>query len=334
MSSFKYLDLCSGIGGFHFGLDELECVLACDLNKDCRETYYRNFNMTSLSDIHDIKPNNLPEYDILCAGFPCQSFSSAGLKKGWDDPRANVYVKIIEIIRETRPKIVLLENVKNLLTIDSGNVIQKIKQDFDELRYNMSYQVLNIKNFNIPQNRERVFMIAINKDYIDRIFDFTKLRRKKATPTICDFLEDNIEHLYLSEDSYKLLDDDIKKEQKSGLIFSGYLNANLRKKGAKENTEHLSRVHKQPNRIYHIDGVHPTLSSSEISGRYYIQDNIGIRKMTLNECYKIMGFPDTFIKHTKNNQAYRQIGNSVCPKIINSIQRELKRQGFISSPNH
>ena len=121
------------------------------------------------------------------------------------------------------------------------------------------------------------------------------------------------------------------KKQSSGLIFCGYLKGNLRKKGAKDNTEHLSRVHKQPNRIYHINGVNPTLSSSEKSGRYYIYDEIGVRKLTIDECYKIMGFPDKYYKSNKISDCYSQIGNSVSPIIISNIKDELIKQNFIQN---
>ena len=111
-------------------------------------------------------------------------------------------------------------------------------------------------------------------------------------------------------------------------MFCGYIKGNIRTNGALPNTEHLSRVHKQPNRIYHINGVNPTLSSSESSGRYYIYDGIGVRTLTINECYKIMGF-DNFKLHEKKNCCYNQIGNSVCPVIIKNIKNELIKQQFI-----
>ena len=126
---------------------------------------------------------------------------------------------------------------------------------------------------------------------------------------------------YLEENKYVLLNSDKLKTQKSGLIFCGYLKGNLRKNGALPNTEHLSRVHKQPNRIYHINGVNPTLSSSEGSGRYYIYDEIGVRKLTIDECFKIMGFPENYILHNKSNVNYSQIGNAVSPVLIENIYK-------------
>ena len=117
--------------------------------------------------------------------------------------------------------------------------------------------------------------------------------------------------------------------QKNKKIFCGYLKGNLRKNGALPDTEHLSRVHKQPNRIYHINGVNPTLSSSEMSGRYYIYDGTGVRRLCINECFKIMGFPDNYKFHDKNNVNYHQIGNAVSPVLIENIYKELCSQHFI-----
>ena len=138
-NKLKFIDLCSGIGGFHFGLKKHECILACDINKFCRESYETNFNIKCKEDIFDLNVNELCNFDILCAGFPCQPFSSAGLKKAMKDDRSKVYDKILNIILEKQPKIVLLENVKNLLIINKGEVIKEIISDLEKLNYNVSY---------------------------------------------------------------------------------------------------------------------------------------------------------------------------------------------------
>jgi len=331
-NKLKFIDLCSGIGGFHFGLKKHKCVLACDINKLCRESYKTNFNIECKEDIFELNVKELCDFDILCAGFPCQPFSSAGLKKGMEDDRSKVYDKILKIIQEKQPKLVLLENVKNLLVMNKGEVIKKIASDLEKLNYNVSFSLLNTSNFGLAQNRERVYIVCINKTkYNNRSFDFTKLKNiniKKNLKDIIDF--SNTE--YLEKDKYVLLETDKLKTQRSGLIFCGYIKGNLRGKGAKPNTEHLSRVHKQPNRIYHVDGVNPTLSSSESSGRYHIYDGVGVRKLVPMECFKIMGFPDDYIFHNKKSVNYRQIGNSVSPIIIRSIHDELCRQDFIEDP--
>ena len=329
-NSFKFIDLCSGIGGFHFGLQPQKCVLACDINKYCRESYESNFDMKCHEDIFQLNEKELIDFDILCAGFPCQPFSSAGLKKGMNDVRSKVYDKLLSIIIEKQPKIILLENVKNLLVLDKGNVIKKIVSDLENINYNVSISLLNTANFGLAQNRERVYIVCTGKKYYNESFDFTVLNKIKKKCNLKDIIDFSNKE-YINADKYVLLRDEHIKIQKSGLIFCGYLKGNLRKNGALPNTEHLSRVHKQPNRIYHINGVNPTLSSSEGSGRYYIYDGIGVRKLSVIECFKIMGFPDSYKLHKKTNVNYNQIGNAVSPVIVQNIHNELCRQDFISN---
>lgn len=324
----KFIDLCSGIGGFHFGLKKHKCVLACDIDKRCRESYDKNFNIKCKEDIFDLNENELDDFDILCSGFPCQGFSISGLKKGMEDDRSKVYVKILKIISAKRPGIVLLENVKNLVVMNKGEVIKEIVSDLEKLNYSVSYSILNTANFGLAQNRERVYIVCTNNDKYKSHFNFNnldKMNKRTNLKNIIDFKNQE----YLEKDKYVLLQKEQIKTQKSGLIFCGYLKGNIRKNGALPNTEHLSRVHKQPNRIYHIDGVNPTLSSSETSGRYYIYDGIGVRRLTVKECFKIMGFPDNYSFHDKTSSNYSQIGNSVSPILIENIYNELCTQNFI-----
>lgn len=327
----KYIDVCSGIGGFHSGMVNHKCILACDINKACRESYKTNYNIECEKDIFDININNLDDFNILCAGFPCQPFSSAGLKKGLEDTRSKVYDKLLNIIEEKRPDILLLENVKNLLVINKGEVIKTIVSDLENLNYSVSYSILNTCNFGLAQNRERVYFVCLNKNiYGFSKFDFNKLVDMKIKRKLKDIIDFNNKN-YIPHDTYVLLKKEQLKEQKSGLIFCGYIKGSIRKKGTLVNTNHYSRVHRQPNRIYHINGVHPTLSSSESTGRYFIYDGVGVRKMNIKECFKIMGFPETYILHEKPKENYSQIGNSVSPILIGNINRELISQGFIQN---
>lgn len=327
MNKIKFIDLFCGIGGFHKGLHDYSCVFACDINKDCRDTYNKNYGIKPEGDIYDINIDLIPDHNILTAGFPCQPFSSAGKQKGLNDERSKVYNKLLEIITKKTPQIIILENVKNLLLIEKGEIFTKIKEDLSNLNYNISFSILNVSNFGLPQNRERLFIIGINRTYQDKYFSFNylnEIKNKKTLREIIDLSNNN----YLQNDKYMLIDKTQIIKQKSGLMFCGYIIGNIRKKGALPNTEHLSRVHKQPNRIYHINGVNPTLSSSETSGRYYIYDNKGVRSLSLDECYKIMGFDNFKMNNSKTN-CYNQIGNSVCPVIIKEIKNELEKQGFI-----
>ena len=156
----KFIDLFCGIGGFHKGFIDLNCVFACDINEQCRKTYHENYGILPFGDIYSINTTEIPNHNILCAGFPCQPFSSAGKKQGLEDDRSKVYNKLIEIINIKQPNIIVLENVKNLTIIDDGNIFKKIQDDLN-INYNITYSILNVSNFGLPQNRERIFIIGI-----------------------------------------------------------------------------------------------------------------------------------------------------------------------------
>ena len=142
-----------------------------------------------------------------------------------------------------------------------------------------------------------------------------------------DSLDKQGDFEFLSPTEYTLINNP--KQQESGLIFAGYRNKSIRKVGVRPGTEHLSRVHKQPNRIYSVYGIHPTLPSQESSGRYFIlTDDNRVRKLTINECWRIMGFPDTFIKVSSIGEQYKQLGNSVCVSMIQAVAQEIKNQLF------
>lgn len=333
--SVKFIDLFAGIGGFHTAickvLPDAQCVFACDIDEHARTTYQNNYNMLPHGDIKEVDVLSLPTFDMLCGGFPCQSFSVAQWKetKGFDDPRGTLFFELLKIVDAHKPKVVLLENVANLVRIDKGKAISKICDELVNRGYYVSYEVLNAKDFGVPQNRERVYIVGS----LLKQFDMSMLITKRSDIKLKDILDDNLpDNVWVSSDTYTLIEEQhIKTQPKSGLKFIGYMNGNLRKKGVVDNTEHLSRVHKQINRIYSTDGVHPTISASETSGRYYIYDSEQkkVRKLTINECYKLMAFPSSFQKHRNNSKAYHQIGNSVCVKVVETVIEEIIRQELL-----
>ena len=329
----KFIDLFAGIGGFHQALHNQKavCVFASEWDNKCRETYQTNFKHISpnlfsknhfAGDITKVNPNLIPNHDILCAGFPCQPFSISGKQKGFDDTRGTLFFNILEIIQIKKPKVVFLENVKHLVHHDNGNTLKVIIEQLKRLNYKANWQILNAKDFGLAQNRERIIIIASPIAY----FDFSKIKIQKEQ-TIKDIL-DKGKFEYLDPSEYTLLDKSLWKAQKSGLIFCGYRNKSIRTNGTRPNTEHLSRVHKQPNRIYHIDGTHPTLPSQETSGRFFIYDGIGVRKLTIDECYKLQGFSKDFQKNTQLSACYNQIGNSVAIPMIEEIYKQIMEQYF------
>jgi DNA (cytosine-5)-methyltransferase 1 len=330
----KFLDLFAGIGGFHIALDSLgwECVHACEINEYARQTYKDNFSRIFPSvlsdigfsnDITKIDTTNLKDFDVLCAGFPCQPFSICGIRRGFEDTRGTLFFNICEIIFHKNPRVVFLENVKHLLHHNNGRTLAVIIEALEDLGYNVSYGLVNAVNFGVPQNRERVIIIGSR----NKKFDFGKIKQQMNRPSLEEFLDSCGNFEYLDQEDYILLEN-TKMQKDSGLIFSGYRKKNIWKKGIRENTEHLSRVHRQPNRIYSVKGTHPTLPSQESSGRFFIYDNDKdvVRKMTLSECYRIMGFPNDYKINPVKSEAYKQIGNSVCVPMIKEIAKQLEKQ--------
>lgn len=239
-----------------------------------------------------------------------------------------MFFRVCEIIAAKKPSVIVLENVKYLLHHDKGKTLDVILYSLKDLGYQVNYQLLNSKDFGVPQNRERVIIIAAK----EKQFNFKKLKKISAIPKLKDFLckDDNFE--YLEPESYTLIEEPT--QQQSGLIFVGYRNnKSIWKKGVRPNTHHLSRVHHQPNRIYSVEGVHPTIPSQETSGRFfiYLPEENAVRKLTVKECYRIMGFPNDFKIHESLGEAYKQVGNSVCIPMVAEIAHQLKEQVLIGS---
>ena len=168
VDKLKFIDLCCGIGGFHYALKNLghECVMASDINEDCRINYEINHKIKPLGDLTKINIETIPNFDILCAGFPCQSFSKAGYQKGFEDKRGNIFFDICKIIEYHKPKYLILENVRNLASHDNGNTWKVIKENIDRLNY-YTYDIpiiLNTLYFGVPQSRERVVIMCKRKD--------------------------------------------------------------------------------------------------------------------------------------------------------------------------
>ncbi len=319
----KFIDLFCGIGGFRIGLERagMQNVFSCDIDEACRKTYFNNFGVLPESDIQKIDTSKIPNFDVLAAGFPCQPFSISGKKNGFDDVRGTLFFEILKIIKAKSPKVVILENVKHYIHHDKKRTLKTTLNSLKELGYKISFRVLNAKDFGVPQNRERLIIIGSKYDY----FDFSRLTTKKSKP-LRDFLKDKIDYEYLDKSEYTLIEKPVL--QSSGLIFVGYRNKNMHTNGVRPNTEHLSRVHRQPNRIYSIDGLHPTIPSQETSGRFfiYIPELDKVRKLSVLECYKIMGFPDDFIMHESKVHKYKQIGNSICIPMVQELGMQIMKQ--------
>ena len=330
-NGFSFFDMFAGIGGFHQALKRLggRCVGACEIDDKARNTYLANHNLPSAhfyKDIHDLSTKNIPDHDLLCAGFPCQPFSISGKKKAFQDKRSSVVDALFEFIRIKKPPMVMLENVKHIKHVNGGMVFEYIIQRLKENGYNVSYKLLNSRDFGVAQNRKRWIFVGVLSEARYKF----KLKEKSQT-ILSDVIEKKGQFDYLDE-PFTLITSP--KKQPSGLIFCGYRNKKIRKVGVRQGTEHLSRVHKQPNRIYSIDGVHPTIPSQESSGRFWILLKNGkVRKLTVKECFRLMGFDDNFVKPGTDGTLYVQIGNSICVPMVEAVSRSLlEHMGYLNVP--
>lgn len=182
----KFIDLCSGIGGFHYALKNvgMTCVMASEIDKDCVENYTKNHKLEPRGDLSEIDIDTIPPFDILCAGFPCQPFSKAGVQKGFKDSRGNIFFDICKIIDHHKPSYIILENVRNIATHDKGNTWNVIKDSLCELNYN-TYEkpvILNTLYFGVPQSRERVVIMCKRKD-LGELDDLPQLSKKNIKET-------------------------------------------------------------------------------------------------------------------------------------------------------
>jgi len=322
----RFIDLFSGIGGFRMGFEKagFKCILSCEIDPKCREVYFNNFGELPTLDIKDINPSQIDDFEVLVAGFPCQPFSISGKKYGFEDTRGTLFFEICKIIKAKQPKVVILENVKYLIYHDNGITLKTIIGSLRELGYLVEYSILNAKDFGVPQHRERIIITATK----NRKFGFSRIK-SQPTPQLRDFLDQEGEFETLDKSEYTLIKSP--RKQLSSLIFVGYRNKGTWKTGVRPNTEHLSRVHRQPNRIYSVDGVHPTIPSQETSGRFFIYfpEQDLVRKLTIKECYRLMGFPEEFKRHSNLGESYKQIGNSICVPMVILIAQEIINQRLL-----
>ncbi|MDO4764344.1 MAG: DNA cytosine methyltransferase [Flavobacteriaceae bacterium] len=315
----NFIDLFAGIGGFHqaMKITNTQCVFSCEWDKHAAEIYEQNYGITPFGDITQIDETQIPSHDILCAGFPCQAFSVSGKQKGFEDTRGTLFFDIARIVKHHQPKVVFLENVKNLAKHDKGNTLKVILKTLTDLGYQVYYQVLNTSDFGLPQNRERVYFVAFHNSVDSNNFQFPKPNGKKVV--LRHFLEDNPEDGKVIERS----DIEIYKEYQVPKNLFGeeeYPNKPIQ----------IGKVNKggQGERIYHPDGHAITLSAygggvGAKTGLYLIDGKV--RKLSPRECARIQGFPDDFIIHPSTAQAYKQFGNSVSVDVLKAITQEIMK---------
>lgn len=311
LKNMKFIDLFAGIGGFRYAFESFgcECVFSSEFNKFCQESYKLNFNEIPHGDITLIDEKDIPSFDILCAGFPCQPFSVAGKQKGFEDTRGTLFFDIARIVNFHKPKILFLENVKNLKAHNNGETFKVISNTLDELNYNIYYKVMNAKDFGLPQNRERITIICIRKDIDNGKFVFPD--KVSNFMTIADIKESD-------EETKKFLinreDITIDEEKLKKAIAGGKVNKPLQ----------IGIIGKggQGNRIYHENGIGITLTADTggagaKTGAFYI--NGKVRRLSPREASRLQGFPPDFKIISSDCQSLRQFGNSVPINVLKAI---------------
>lgn len=311
LKDFTFIDLFAGMGGFHLALSSFgaKCVFASEWNEEAKKVYENNFKIKPSGDITKINEKDVPEHDILCGGFPCQAFSISGKQLGFEDSRGTLFFDVARIIKEKKPKVVFLENVKNFETHDEGKTLKVVQNTIEELGYSFFYKVLNPIDFGVPQKRERIYIVAFRNDL--NIKDFQFPNKIKSFLTVEDFLlpdtEKDIESLYVQRNDI-VINKEV-SEPSANAIRVGQINSG-----------------RQGERIYSAKGASITFSAYgggvfAKTGGYLI--NGKVRRLHERECARIMGYPDSYMLSTSKNQAYQQLGNSVIVNVLQLIVKEI-----------
>ena len=359
----KFLDLFAGIGGFRLGMESAghECVGFCEIDKYARASYKAIHNTEGEIELHDITRvtdesiRGIGSVDIICGGFPCQAFSIAGNRRGFEDTRGTLFFEIARFASILRPRYLFLENVKGLLNHENGITFETIISTLDELGYNVEWQVLNSKDFGVPQNRERVFIIGHLRGGSGRkVFPLSGKNQPTRSQSVVKIGNVNPSgnrmngEVYQADGLASTLTTNKGEGQKIAIKSNtikqfGVLQPNFNQCGVVYETDGIAptiRAYQggglEPKIIqrghgYNQGGEHdiaPTLTSNSYHENNHLSDGFRIRKLTPRECWRLQGFPDwAFDKAQEvnsNSQLYKQAGNSVTVNVIVAIAKELK----------
>lgn len=311
MCKMKMIDLFAGTGAFSYAFhqtNKVDTVFANDL-LESSETIFNLNNHIKLTrkDLNSITDDEIPEFDILTGGFPCQPFSIAGMKKGFEDERSNVFWKILSILKTHSPKIVVLENVKNLQSHDNGNTYKVIVENLTNLGYHVKTKILNTcKITNVPQNRERIYIVCFKEKALYDKFEFEF--KEGVNEPLVNFLESNIPDKYYYNDKtviYKELTENVVKSIETNTVYQ------YRRYYVRENK----------------NGVCPTLTANMGTGGHNVPivlDKKGIRKLTPRECFSLQGFPKDYkLPNVSDSKLYSLSGNAVSVPVVSLIANKI-----------
>lgn len=305
---YKVGELFAGIGGIGLGFKDagFDIVWANEIDEKACITYSANFKHLLINqDMKNVNPSELPHIDVLTGGFPCQAFSVAGYRKGFEDDRGNLFFDIIRYIEALQPKVVFLENVKNLTSHDNGNTFEVIQKQLKKCGYHIKSNVLNTAEYsNVPQNRERIYIVCFKDKNLADKFKFPQ--PVKELKSVRELLDKNVSE----EFSYK---------------NSKYFEQ-LQKEMTNKNTIYQwRRIYVRENK----NNLCPTLTANMGTGGHnvplIIDEKNDIRKLTPRECARFQGFPDTYIlpDNLPKSALYKQVGNSVSVPVINAIAKNI-----------
>ena len=317
LKDYKFIDLFCGIGGFHLAVSSFggQCVFASDINQEACKVYEENFNMTPEGDITQIPVETIPQHDIICAGFPCQPFSISGQKEGFKDSRGRgkLFFEVVRIAKYHKPKIIILENVRNFANHDNGRTLTTVYEELENIGYKVFSEVLCATDYGVPQARKRIYIVAFKNDL--NIKDFSFPSSLTSYKTLKDILiEDDKNEIkgnyWISRDYVINQDEPINGLNKLSRIGQIYLG-------------------RQGERIYSINGQSTTLSScggglGGKTGMYLINNRV--RKLYPRECARLMGFPDSFRLADTQEKNYKQFGNSIVVDVVQYIIRNIIKE--------
>lgn len=322
---YKSIDLFAGIGGIRLGFDQafgdaIKTVFISEWDDKAVETYKANFNNSTdvVGDITKVDEKDIPKHDILLAGFPCQAFSLAGHKKGFEDARGTLFFDVARIIKRHKPRVVFCENVKNLVNHDRGRTFQVIKNILEDLGYAVFYKVLNSKNFGVPQNRERIYIVAFRKDIAPEKFIFPE--KTDDTKVIKDIVEeDEVSSKYYLSTAYLT---SLKRHKERHVSKGNGFGYEIRELDSVAGAIVCGGMGRERNLIIDkrlTDFTPVTHIKGEVNREY-------IRKMTPREWARLQGFPNDFKLVVADTHLYKQFGNSVTVPVIRAIAEQINVQ--------
>jgi len=312
----KFIDIFAGIGGFRIALEEhgAKCVFSSEIDKYAQQTYSENFSDEGLyGNIKKIKAKDIPDHNVLCAGFPCQPFSISGRQTGFEHAKGTLFFDIIRIANEKKPEVLFLENVSNLRSHKDKTTINEMENLLDQIGYHVNIEIINASKFGVPQTRKRVYFVCFRKDLDIQEFYFPKPTNDNI------YLEDIIINTKENNEKYRIESDEI--------YLRDIVETNIKNKLGSIRIGKIGNGG-QGNRIYSPKGHAITLTAhgggkGAKTGAYLI--NGIVRKLSPRECARVQTFPDTFKIPVSDSQAWKQFGNSVSINVLKLILEKIEK---------